>query len=113
MVEHRFRKAGVEGSIPSVGSEMTFCTYLIKSEKDGSFYTGIASDPIKRLNVHNRGASKTTSRKKPFLLVYVRYHKDYSEARRHEIWLKKKNRDYKNMLADVAQLAPPISGGVK
>ncbi len=38
----------------------------------------------------------------------MRDHEDYLEARKHEKWLKKKNRDYKDKLA---QLAPP--GGVK
>jgi len=35
---------------------------------------------------------------------------DYKSARKHEIWLKKKNKIYKNNLA---QLAPPELGGVK
>ncbi|PIS07486.1 excinuclease ABC subunit C [Candidatus Berkelbacteria bacterium CG10_big_fil_rev_8_21_14_0_10_43_13] len=79
-------------------------TYLIKSEKDNNFYTGITEDPEKRLHEHNCGKLKTTSQKRPWKLVYFKEHTNYLEARKHEIWLKKKNRKYKEFLA---QLAPP------
>jgi len=79
-------------------------TYLIKSEVDGSFYTGISVDLKRRLRDHNTGKLKNTSFKKPWKLVYYKEHVDYSEARKHERWLKKKNRQYKEYLA---QLAPP------
>jgi len=45
--------------------------------------------------------------------VYLKAHNDYQSARKHESWLKKKNKEYKNRLAEVAQLAPPVLGGVK
>jgi len=73
-------------------------TYLIKSLKDESFYTGISADPFKRLNEHNSGKLKITSLHKPFVLVYFKEHLNYNEARKHEKWLKKKNRDYKSKL---------------
>ena len=89
---------------------MKVYTYLLKSLKDGSYYVGISSDPYSRLEYHNNGYLKTTSIKKPFSLIYFKEHIDYKEARKHELWLKKKNRIYKDRLA---QLAPPMSGGVK
>jgi len=101
------------GSIPTPGSNMSIYTYLIKSLKDKSYYTGISNNPYKRLDTHNRGGLKNTSLKKPYILVYLKPHSSYIEARNHEKWLKKKNREYKNVIAHVAQLAPPISGGVK
>jgi len=85
-------------------------TYLIKSEIDSSFYCGITSDVKRRLAEHNQGKLKNTSSKKPWKLVYYKMHTDYQEARKHEKWLKKKNRKYKENLA---QLAPPVLGGVK
>ena len=97
------------GSNPTAGSKMAY-TYLIKSLVDHSYYTGITSDPIKRLEDHNSGKLKTTSSKKPWCLVFFRKHKNYADARKHEKWLKKKSRVYKDQLA---QLAPPIPGGVK
>lgn len=75
-------------------------TYLLKSEKDGSFYTGISKDPQKRLQVHNNGEVDSTKNKKPWALVYKKVHADYPEARKHEKWLKKKNRKYKNKLVE-------------
>jgi len=84
--------------------------YLIQSLIDKSFYVGISQNPQKRLAEHNSGKSKITSRKKPYSLVYSKEYNDYKLARKHEIWLKKKNADYKLKLA---QLAPPDLGGVK
>jgi putative endonuclease len=89
---------------------MKVYTYLLRSFKDESYYVGISSDPYKRLEYHNNGYLKTTSRKKPYALVYLKKHLNYQEARKHEKWLKKKNKEYKNKLA---QLAPPEMGGVK
>jgi len=71
---------------------------------------GISENPKKRLNEHNSGKLKITSKKKPYVLLYTKEYINYESARKHEIWLKKKNRDYKNRLA---QLAPPDIGGVK
>ncbi len=87
--------------------------YLIRSLKDGSFYVGISIDPFKRLLEHNSGKLKVTRSRKPFELMWYKYYDSAAEARKHEKWLKKKSREYKNKLAEVAQLAPPEIGGVK
>ncbi len=77
---------------------MEVFTYLLKSEKSDSFYTGITENPSKRLLEHNSGKLKTTAAKKPYKLIYTKLHSSYSEARKHEKWLKKKNRVYKESL---------------
>lgn len=74
-------------------------TYLLKSEKDSSYYTGITNNTDERLILHNAGRVESTSNKKPWRLVYRKEHADHQEARKHEIWLKKKNRQYKDKLA--------------
>ncbi|MDP3763860.1 MAG: GIY-YIG nuclease family protein [bacterium] len=89
---------------------MSCFVYLIQRGIDGSFYVGISQDPQKRLAEHNSGKLKITSKKKPYILVYLKEYEDYQSARKHELWLKKKNTQYKSKLA---QLAPPSSGGVK
>ncbi len=89
---------------------MKVYTYLLKSLKDNTYYTGISKNPHRRVEKHNNGHLRTTAKKRPFLIVYLKEHQNYSEARRHEKWLKKKNRQYKDKLA---QLAPPEIGGVK
>ncbi len=80
-------------------------TYLIQSKVTQSYYTGISQNPIKRLREHNSGKFWYTARFKPYVLVYTKAHDNYLEARKHEKWLKKKNRHYKKKLA---QLAPPL-----
>lgn len=74
-------------------------TYLLKSQKSESFYTGISQKPQKRLSAHNAGLVQSTKQKRPWNLVYKKSHSNYADARKHEKWLKKKNRKYKNKLA--------------
>ncbi|PIR96301.1 MAG: excinuclease ABC subunit C [Candidatus Doudnabacteria bacterium CG10_big_fil_rev_8_21_14_0_10_42_18] len=74
-------------------------TYLLKNLSDKSYYVGIAETPEDRLVQHNQGKSNYTQSKRPWTLVYKKPHKDYQEARKHELWLKKKNRQYKDKLA--------------
>lgn len=74
-------------------------TYLLKSSEDGSYYTGISKNPQERLVTHNAGGVLATKYKRPWVLVYKKTHTTYKEARKHEKWLKKKNRKYKNKLA--------------
>ena len=73
-------------------------TYLIKSKKDGKYYTGISENPEKRTKEHNSGKLRITSNRRPFDLVYFKAHDNYKEARRHELWLKKKSIQYKELL---------------
>ncbi len=86
---------------------MKVYTYLLKSLKDNSYYVGISEDISERLKRHNLGRVSSTANKIPWSLVYKKEHKNYEEARKHEKWLKKKNLEYKN---NIAQLAPPIKG---
>ena len=109
MVERLIDVDDVVGSSPA-SRTMSCFVYLIQSKIDSSFYVGISENPQKRLIEHNSGKLKTTSRKKPYRLVFTKVYPDYSAARKHEKWLKKKNIEYKFKLA---QLAPPDLGGVK
>ncbi len=43
--------------------------YIIRSEVDGSFYSGYTSDPRQRMIDHNSGKNKSTKSKKPWKLV--------------------------------------------
>jgi putative endonuclease len=89
---------------------MSCYVYMLKSLKDSSYYVGISENPIKRLEKHNSGKLKRTAKNKPHKIVFTKKYLSYKKARIHEIWLKKKNKEYKDR---IAQLAPPISGGVK
>lgn len=86
-------------------------TYLLKSLRTGSFYFGISKDPQKRLIEHNKGRVTSTSKNKPYEIVFYKGHENYSQARRNEIWLKKKNVVYKNRLVTIGRVIPPIQTG--
>ena len=78
-----------------------FYVYILKSEKDNSFYIGQTNDLDKRLNSHNQGLSRYTSRKLPWVLVYSEEYKTRKEALGRERFLKKqRNRDFYESLID-------------
>ena len=83
-------------------------TYLLKSEKDGNYYTGIAKDPEDRLKTHNKDMASSTKSRGPWKLVYKKEHPTYKDARKHEKWLKKKNHEYKNKLAGYNNLGKRV-----
>lgn len=74
-------------------------TYLLKSSYHNIYYTGISKNPEERLIHHNSGKVYATKLKKPWFIVYKKAHENYTEARKHEKWLKKKNHQYKDKLA--------------
>jgi putative endonuclease len=66
-----------------------FYTYILQSEIDKSFYVGHSSDIKKRLEYHNQGLSKYTSKKIPWELVYFEIFKTKSDANQRELFLKR------------------------
>ncbi len=62
--------------------------YILKSEKDGRFYTGITKDLKRRLEEHNRNKSKYYKNRGPYKLVYFEEHESSSDARKREMYLK-------------------------
>jgi putative endonuclease len=68
---------------------VAYYVYIIKSEKDGSYYKGFSEDPIKRLAQHNNLESFYTSSKSPWKLVYVEIFSTKREAFIREKSLKK------------------------
>lgn len=72
-----------------------FCTYIIQSELDGSYYIGFTENLERRLENHNLGLSKYTSKKMPWELVYFEAFKTKKESILREKFLKRqKNRDF-------------------
>ena len=47
-----------------------YFVYVLRSIKDGFFYTGFTQDLEKRLKTHNRGFVKSTKNRVPFELIY-------------------------------------------
>jgi putative endonuclease len=47
-----------------------FYTYILKSEKDTTYYIGTTGNLTNRLNEHNFGNTTYTKRKRPWILLY-------------------------------------------
>jgi len=78
-----------------------YYVYIIKSIKDKSFYVGITDNSKRRLQEHNSGKLKYTRNKKPWILWYLKECVSAKEARKEELYLKKKNRDFKESLRNI------------
>ena len=63
--------------------------YVIKSLKDKGIYIGITDNIEKRLDEHNKGKTKSTKSRIPFILVYYEAYKNKADCRRRELALKK------------------------
>jgi putative endonuclease len=67
---------------------MFYYTYVLKSEKDGRFYTGSTKDLRKRLHQHNKGISTYTKGRSPFKIIYYEACLLEDKARSRELFLK-------------------------
>ena len=67
---------------------MKHYVYLIKSDNDGSIYTGCTDNIEKRLDEHNAGLSQFTKTKMPWTLKWYAVFFQESEAFSFEQYLK-------------------------
>jgi putative endonuclease len=67
---------------------MFYFIYLLRSEKDGKWYTGMTTNLRKRLNEHNSGHSLSTKKRMPLNLIYFEGCRNYIDARSREKYLK-------------------------
>lgn len=74
--------------------------YIVRC-RDGSLYTGYATDPIRRVAEHNDGdGAKYTRGRTPVRLVYCEAFDSRSTALQREYEIKQLNRDEKSALID-------------
>jgi putative endonuclease len=79
-------------------SEMSCFCYIVECA-DGTFYTGWAIDPQKRVAVHNKGrGARYTRTRIPVKLVYVEELPDRKSAMKRELAIKKMKRGMKMRL---------------
>ncbi|MBI5078768.1 GIY-YIG nuclease family protein [Candidatus Saganbacteria bacterium] len=72
-----------------------FCVYVLASVKNGRYYTGSTRDLENRLKEHNAGKIKSTKAFIPYKIVYKETFSTYTEARKRELYIKKrKSRKY-------------------
>ncbi len=67
---------------------MYYYIYVLKSEKDGNFYTGYTKDLRERLKLHNDGKVASTKNRLPFKLVYFEGCINQQDATHREKYLK-------------------------
>ena len=81
---------------------MFYFIYILKSEKDGQFYTGYTKDLRIRLSQHNNGEVLSTKNRRPLKLVYFEGYLNQQDATHREKYLKTSwgKRDIKNRLAN-------------
>ncbi len=65
-----------------------FYVYILKSQKDKSYYVGTTEDLNKRIDDHNRGTATYSSSKVPFVLVWSCNLDDKKKALDFEKYLK-------------------------
>ena len=67
---------------------MQYYTYILKSNKDNSYYIGYTQNIVKRIRDHNKGLSKYTKLRRPYILVFKNEFKVRREAIKYERYLK-------------------------
>ena len=78
---------------------MSDCYCYIVECADGTFYTGWALDPERRVAVHNKGrGARYTRMRLPVKLVYVEVQPDRTTAMKRERAIKKMTREGKRKL---------------
>lgn len=67
---------------------MEYLVYILKSQKNGSFYKGITTDLDSRLKQHNKGLTSGNKQMRPFDIVFVQVCDNVLDARALEKYLK-------------------------
>lgn len=65
-----------------------FYVYILQSDKDKEFYTGVTGDLRKRFREHNSSKNISTSYRRPFKLIYYEAYLLKSDAEAREKYLK-------------------------
>ena len=67
---------------------MNYFVYILQSQSDSSFYTGLTIDIERRIKEHNSGHSIYSSKHRPWKLVYSEILPTLQDARKREKYLK-------------------------
>lgn len=84
----------------SESSSIAWYVYLLRCADD-SFYTGITTDPVRRLQEHNQNnrlAAKYTRARRPVVMEYFELCENRSEASSREYEIRKLPRSKKQLL---------------
>ena len=85
---------------------MSYYVYIIRSDKDGSYYVGSTQDIGARLARHNQGRSNYTRNRGPWEVVYFEEYSRRADAVKREKAIKnRKRRDYIESLVRASRQA--------
>ena len=74
---------------------MNYYVYIIRSDRDESYYVGSTQDIEARLTRHNQGRSRYTRNRGPWVVVYFEEYSRRADAVKREKAIKnRKSRDY-------------------
>jgi len=77
---------------------MTWTVYVARC-RDGTLYTGVTTDPERRLAAHNSGCGGAYTRSRmPLVMIYLEPAEDRARAQRREHAIKRLTRAQKEML---------------
>lgn len=65
-----------------------YYVYVLRSKKNGMWYTELTDDLRKRFNQHNKGLSRWTKNRGPFEIIYYEACRNITDARSREKYLK-------------------------
>ena len=90
---------------------MSYCVYILQSQKDFGYYIGSSPDIPARLDYHNAGLQRSTKRRIPFIVVYSEEYQTKTEALAREKQIKsyKGGNAFKKLIEK--GVAPPYIGG--
>ena len=102
----------VRGSAkPRINLSETTDVYVLRSLRDKGLYIGSTRDLRTRLRLHNDGAVRSTSPRRPFELIFYEAYRSEYDAKRREIYLKstKGRTSLKTMLQNFLQATEPAA----
>ncbi len=67
---------------------MMYYTYVLKSQRDGKFYTGYTKNLKLRFDEHRKGKVESTKDRRPLELIYYEGCLDQKDATHREKYLK-------------------------
>jgi len=65
-----------------------YYVYVLRSLRDDGLYIGSTRDLRARFRLHNDGAVRSTSPRRPFELIFYEAYRSQYDAKRREIYLK-------------------------
>jgi len=65
-----------------------YYTYVLRSDKDGNFYTGYTKDLKLRFEQHHKGQVDSTKNRRPLELIYYEACLSQADATKREKYLK-------------------------